>query len=158
MGPTALNKRGNKVKLDGYMFDSSKEAYFYTAFVKPSGYDFEVHPRFRLIECTSLTKVAKLSSMSYTPDFIIKDNSGKWLHVYDVKNSFGIYGIDAAAKLRFKLFAVKYQHPVEAVVVRKYDFKVITQGVTKPLRDKAALIKTDFDYNWLEATNYKQEA
>ena len=31
MGPTALNKRGNKVKLDGYTFDSSKEAYFYTA-------------------------------------------------------------------------------------------------------------------------------
>lgn len=158
MRPTALNKRGNKVKMDGYTFDSSKEAYFYQAFVKPSGYDFEVHPRLQLAKCSSLGPKAKVSSMGYTPDFIIKDEEGRWLHVYDVKNSFGIYGIDASVKLRFKLFAVKYQHPVEAVVVRKYDFKVITQGVTKPLHGKEALVKTGFDYSWLEATNYKQEA
>ena len=80
------------------------------------------------------------------------------MHVYDVKNSFGIYGIDAAAKLRFRLFAGKYGHPVEAVVVRKYDFKTIVQNVTKQLHSKTALVKKDFSYNWLEATNYKQEA
>ncbi len=32
--PTALNKRGTKVCLDGYKFDSQKEADFYTRFVK----------------------------------------------------------------------------------------------------------------------------
>ena len=36
--PTALNKRGNKVTIDGYTFDSQKEANFYTKFVKIVGY------------------------------------------------------------------------------------------------------------------------
>ena len=35
--PTALNKRGNKVTIDGYTFDSQKEANFYTKFVKNCG-------------------------------------------------------------------------------------------------------------------------
>lgn len=32
--PTALNKRGNKVLLDGYKFDSQKEAYILYMFPK----------------------------------------------------------------------------------------------------------------------------
>ncbi|MDT2392139.1 DUF1064 domain-containing protein [Enterococcus avium] len=153
--PTALNKRGNKVIIDGYTFDSEKEAQFYIRFVRDCGLPFEVHPRFKLTELTELpTGGGKISAIAFSPDFIIKDHAGKWLHVIDVKNSFGIYGIDQANKLRFRLFAITHGHPVEAVVIRKNDFKVITQGVTKPLNDKKPFVTTNFDYHWKDATNY----
>lgn len=151
--PTALNKRGNKVLLDGYTFDSEKEALFYERFVKYCGLPFEVHPRFALKELHPIDG-GKISSIVYSPDFIIKDHAGNWLHVIDVKNSFGIYGIDQSNKLRFRLFAMKYNHPVEAVVIRKNDFKVITQGVTKPLNEKKPFITNNFNYKWQDATNY----
>ena len=41
---------GKKVKLDGYTFDSKKEAQFYLQFVKPSGMRFDVHPHYRVID------------------------------------------------------------------------------------------------------------
>lgn len=151
--PTALNKRGSKVDLDGYTFDSEKEALFYQRFVKPCGLPFEVHPRFVLKELQQIVD-AKISAIAYSPDFIIKDFEGNWLHVIDVKNSFGPYGIDQANKLRFRLFAMKYGHPVEAVVIRKNDFKVITQGVTKQLKEKTPFITQGFNYHWRDATNY----
>lgn len=151
--PTALNKRGNKVYLDGFTFDSEKEARFYNQFVKFCGLPFEIHPRFVLCEKAEI-EGGNISSIAYSPDFIIKDLDGNWSHVIDVKNSHGIYGIDQANKLRFRLFAMKYSHPVEAVVVRKNDFKVITQGVTKPLNEKKPFVTTNFDYHWRDATNY----
>lgn len=95
-----------------------------------------------------------ISSIAYSPDFIIKDHDGNWLHVIDIKNSFGAYGIDQSNKLRFRLFAMKYGHPVEAVVIRSNDFKVITQGVTKPLNEKKPFITNNFNYHWRQATNY----
>lgn len=154
-GPTALNKRGNKVNIDGYVFDSEKEALFYQRFVKNCGFPFEVHPRFKLTELTELPGgKAKISQIAYSPDFIIKDFKGNWLHVIDVKNSFGAYGIDQSVKLRFRLFALKFKHPVEAVVIRARDFKVITQGVTKQLNEKEPFITSNFDYHWKDATNY----
>lgn len=155
--PTALNKRGHKVHCsDGYVFDSDKEHNFYHRFVKNCGYKYEVHPSFVLQKLTKLssTNKAKISAISYTPDFVIFGDVGEMIHVYDVKNSFGPYGIDQSNKLRFRLFAMKYGIPVEAVVIRANDFKTIVQGVTKPLSDKQPLIKTDFDYHWLEATKY----
>lgn len=152
--PTALNKRGNKVEIDGYRFDSEKEALFYQRFVKDCGLSFEIHPRFKLTELTELPEGGKITQIAYSPDFIIKDQDGNWLHVIDVKNSFGIYGIDQANKLRFRLFAITHGHPVEAVVIRKNDFKVITQGITKPLNDKKPFITTNFNYHWKDATNY----
>ena len=151
--PTALNKRGKKIEADGSKFDSKKEFDFYNRFVKDCGLPFEVHPRF-IVEPKQEIQGGNISSIAYTPDFIIFDPSGNWLHVYDVKNSLGPYGIDQSNKLRFRLFAMRYGHPVEAVVVRTNDFKVITQGVTKPLNDKEPLIKRDFNYSWVEATNY----
>lgn len=152
--PTALNKRGKKVVIDGYKFDSEKEALFYQRFVKDCGLPFEVHPRFKLTELTELPEGGKITQIAYSPDFIIKDHAGNWLHVIDVKNSFGMYGIDQSNKLRFRLFAIYFKHPVEAVVIRKNDFKVITQGVTKLLSEKDAFITKDFDYHWKDATNY----
>lgn len=151
--PTALNKRGNKVLLDGHTFDSEKEAQFYLRFVKNCGLPYEVHPRFTLLEKHELPG-ANISSIAYSPDFLIKDHKGNWLHVIDVKNSFGAYGIDASNKLRFRLFAMKFNHPVEAVVIRKHDFKVITQGVTKPLNEKKPFETDNFAYHWRQATNY----
>lgn len=151
--PTALNKRGIKVSFDGYKFDSQKEYLFYSKFVKGSGYKFDVHPAYELVATTPIEQ-AKIGSARYTPDFVIYDDGGKIKHVYDVKNSLTVYGIDASAKLRFRLFAARYGIPVEAVVVRANDFKTIAQCVTKPLNEKQPLIKRDFNYNWLEATNY----
>lgn len=151
--PTALNKRGNKVTIDGFTFDSEKEAKFYLKFVKDCGLPYEVHPRFILQEKHELP-IGNISSIAYSPDFIIKDPEGNWLHVIDIKNSFGAYGIDQSNKLRFRLFAMKFDHPVEAVVIRTNDFKVITQGVTKPLNEKKPFITTNFNYHWRQATNY----
>lgn len=151
-GPTALNKRGTKVIVDGYTFDSRKEADFYLRFVKDTIYPFEVHPKFVLSELKDIGD-ARIGKIVYTPDFVIYyDNT--IAHVYDVKNSFGVYGIDGQAKLRFRLFAGIYCIPVEAVVVRKHDFKVMAIGVTKQLKEP--LIKTDFNYRWQEATGYTE--
>ncbi|WP_143464123.1 DUF1064 domain-containing protein [Levilactobacillus enshiensis] len=149
--PTALNKRGNRVKLDGYTFDSQKEADFYTRFVKPSGLQYAIHPKYVLTPLTELGQV-KASQISYKPDFVIYKD-GEIAHVYDVKNSFGVYGIDSSVKLRFKLFLLKYGIPVEAVVIRKHDFKVIAQGITKQRKFTNPLVCTNMRYNWIEATN-----
>ena len=39
-----------KVELDGYRFDSQKEAAFYQRYVKPSGYKFECQKNFVLMD------------------------------------------------------------------------------------------------------------
>lgn len=154
--PTAINKHGSKIEADGYTFDSKKEFDFYDHFVKNCGFRFEVHPPFLLQELTQLpgTDRTKISAISYKPDFVIYDEYGQMIHVYDVKNSFGPYGIDQGNKLRFRLFAARYGVPVEAVVILAHEFKTIAQGVTKPLSDKDPLHKIDFNYSWIEATNY----
>ncbi|KWT47480.1 hypothetical protein ABB39_08670 [Levilactobacillus brevis] len=149
--PTALNKRGTKVHLDGYVFDSQKEADFYMRFVRDSGLQYTIHPKYVLMPLTELGKV-KASQISYKPDFVIYKN-GKISHVYDVKNSFGVYGIDGSVKLRFKLFLLSQGIPVEAVVVRKHDFKVIAQGITKQRKPTHPLVCTNLLYDWIEATN-----
>ncbi|WP_354631147.1 DUF1064 domain-containing protein [Levilactobacillus brevis] len=149
--PTALNKRGTKVHLDGYTFDSQKEADFYTRFVRDCGLRYTIHPKYVLTPLTELGKV-KASQISYKPDFVIYKD-GKIAHVYDVKNSFGVYGIDGSVKLRFKLFLLSQGIPVEAVVVRKHDFKVIAQGITKQRKPTHPLVCTNFLYDWIEATN-----
>lgn len=40
---------GRKVKLDGYTFDSVKEASFYAAYIKNSGKEYAVHPQYELL-------------------------------------------------------------------------------------------------------------
>lgn len=71
-----------------------------------------------------------------------------------VGEEINYYGIDQGNKLRFRMFAVRYGVPVEAVVILAHEFKTIAQGVTKPLNDKEPLHKTDLNYSWIEATNY----
>lgn len=143
--PTALNKRGTKVHLDGYVFDSQKEADFYMRFVRDSGLQYTIHPKYVLTPLTELGKV-KASQISYKPDFVIYKD-GKISHVYDVKNSFGVYGIDGSVKLRFKLFLLTQGIPVEAVVVRKHDFKVIAQGITKQRKPTQPLVCANLFYD-----------
>lgn len=152
--PTALNKRGNKVRLDGYTFDSQKEADFYTRFVKDSGFRYRVHPTIELAPLKVIAMPVKARQIRYTPDFIIYSKSGKPMHVYDVKNSFGMYGIDSGPKEKFAEFLHKFCILVEAVVIRKHDFKSIAQGVTKKRKDNDPLICTSLDYSWRDATAY----
>ena len=72
-----------------------------------------------------------IRSTIYIADFVVYDNLGNIAHVYDVKNSFSNYAIDAKAQLKFKLFAQRYNVPVEVVVILKNSFKVKILGVTK---------------------------
>lgn len=152
--PTALNKRGNRVELDGYVFDSQKEADFYTRFVRGSGLQYTIHPKFVLEPLQELPrdKRLKIGEESYKPDFVIYKNN-KIAHVYDVKNSFGIYGIPDGVNKKFKKFARRYGIPVEAVVVRRHDFKVIAWGITKKRKPTQPLVCTNLQYDWIEATN-----
>lgn len=148
--PTALNKRGRKVFIDGIKFDSQPEADFYSRFVKDCGYQFEVHPEF-ILEPATVKSGLKVSGIKYKPDFVIYDDNGKMLHVYDIKNSLGIFGIDASNKLRFRLFLIKSGIAVEAVVVGKRQFKVAAQGPYRSRNEKCPLYKHDFHYDWKEA-------
>lgn len=134
---------GEKVELDGYTFDSKKEAIWYARFVKPSGYEFKVHPKFELIPKIEVVHGLNLRSITYKPDFVIYNEDGSIKHVYDLKNSFTTYAIDIAASLRFKLFGWRYKLPVEVVVPRAKSFRVKVMGTTKKFEP---IEKTNFDY------------
>lgn len=160
--PTAINKRGTKIEKWGQKFDSQKELDFYERFIlkQVNPEHVSVHPHFVLAEKKLISQGASINSIRYTPDFVIYDDFMHILHVYDVKNSFGPYGIDNGNKLTFRLFAMHTGIPVEAVVVRRHDFKAACIGVTKQLNltGKAStpkpIIRNDVFYNWKEATNY----
>lgn len=160
--PTALNKRGTKIEKWGQKFDSQKELDFYERFIlkQVDPKHVSVHPKFVLANKTVVQQGAVINSIRYTPDFIIYDDFMHILHVYDVKNSFGIYGIDNGNRITFRLFAMHTGVPVEAVVVRKHDFKAACIGVTKQLnltgkaKTPKPIIRNDVFYNWMEATNY----
>lgn len=134
---------GKKVKLDGYTFDSKKEAQFYLQFVKPSGMRFDVHPHYRVIDLFSIGGY-RMRGMTYTPDFVLKRPDGSIAHVYDVKAGFTNYSVSTAARLRFKLFALRYHVPVECVIVRKHDFRVKILGLTTKL-DEYKRHSVDYD-------------
>ncbi|GKT04411.1 DUF1064 domain-containing protein [Furfurilactobacillus sp. WILCCON 0119] len=160
--PTALNKSGKKIEKWGQKFDSQKELDFYERFIKDqvASDRVSVHPRFVLADKKQVEQGAVISGIRYTPDFVIYDDFMHILHVYDVKNSFGVYGIDNGNRLTFRLFAMQTGVPVEAVVVRKHDFKAACIGVTKQLnlsgqaKTPSPIVRSDVFYNWKEATNY----
>ena len=150
---------GEKVKVDGYTFDSKKEYDFYRKFVRDCGYRFEVHPNFSLHDTFKLAgRDVNIRSSRYTPDFVIYDENDSIMHVYDLKNSFTTYAIDQAAALRFKWFAWRYQIPVEVVVPRAHDFKVKILGTTKRF-NPVTRSNIDYDLNELieEGFNKKEE-
>jgi len=124
---------GKKVEYKGYKFDSTKEADFFRHFIEDTGLKYKVHPSFELIPKFEVYDgLLNIRSMKYTPDFVIYDEQGNLKHVLDIKNSFKApYGIDTAASNRFKLFAKKYQIPVEVIVPRTHDFRMKVVGTTK---------------------------
>lgn len=82
--PTALNKRGNKVYMDGYRFDSQKECDFYAKFIRDSGVKFDIHPRYELLPLKELG-VYKTRSISYTPDVVTygdEDEEMRWFPLF----------------------------------------------------------------------------
>lgn len=112
---------GKKVKLDGYTFDSQKEAQFYQRFIKDCGHRYKVHPSYPLLD-KCLVGGYDMKAHGYRPDFVVYDGD-EVAHVYDVKTSLDNRAVDASAKLRFAIFARRYGVPVEVVVPRKNDFK-----------------------------------
>lgn len=147
-------KKGNKVNYKNRIFDSQKEFFFYQRFCEKydndpnSEFVIKVHPSFQIIDSWELDPGLKIRGAKFTPDIVVNDRQGHLLHVYDVKNGFSAYAVDAACKLRFKLFTKLYKVPVEAVVVRKNDFKVKVYGTTKKTKE---YIFKDINYSWQEA-------
>ena len=143
-------KKGNKVKTENYVFDSQKEFLFFDRFLKKyddaqnSEFIVKIHPNYEIIEKFKISGIT-IRGANFKPDFVIEDRQGNLLHVYDVKNGFSAYAIDAACKLRFKLFTKRYGVPVECAIVRKNDFKVKIYGTTK--KTEIHVFK-DINYDW----------
>lgn len=106
-----------------------------------------MHESFSLIEKFSIRGKTNVRGVKYSPDFCVYNEANELTHVYDIKNSFGIYGIDTSVSLRAKLFEKKYGIPIEFVVIRKNDFKVKVIGTTKKFEP---IIKENIDYSWEE--------
>ena len=70
-----------KVELDGYRFDSQKEAAFYERYIKPSGYKFECQKNFVLMDKYEGLGVVNLKRTAYRADFVIFNNDGSIKHV-----------------------------------------------------------------------------
>lgn len=141
---------GKKVIIDGYKFDSQKEAKFYQTYLKDTDLNYTVHETFTIIPKQDLTQNVRLRSGVYTPDFVIRDSKGELEHVIDLKNSFTQYGVDAAAQLRFKLFFQRFGKPVEVVVPRAHSFLMKVMGTTKKF---TPIELTGIDYNLQELLN-----
>lgn len=134
------------------IFDSQKEFFFYQRFLEKydrpdSEFVVLVHPSYNIIDKFEISGLT-IRGAKYTPDVVITDKQNNLLHVFDVKNGFTAYAIDAASKLRFKLFTERYGVPIECVVVRKADFKVKVFGTTKKTKEH---IFKDINYKWQEA-------
>ena len=145
-------KKGNKVNYKNMIFDSQKEFLFYQRFLEKydrpdSEFVVLVHPSYNIIDKFEISGLT-IRGARYTPDMVITDKQGNLLHIYDVKNGFTAYAIDAAAKLRFKLFTKRFGIPVEAIIPRKNDFKVKIFGTTKKTQEH---IFKDINYDWQEA-------
>lgn len=133
---------GKKVKLDGYTFDSQKEASFYAAYIKNSGKEYAVHPQYELLPIFD-TGMVRVGAIYYHPDFVVFGSDKSIEHVYDVKTSVDYKGADPSAQLRFKLFWRKYGVPVEVVTPLRSYFKVKILGTTTKTQPMHQRIKRD---------------
>ncbi|SDN12205.1 DUF1064 domain-containing protein [Limosilactobacillus mucosae] len=133
---------GRKVKLDGYTFDSQKEASFYAAYIKNCGKKYAVHPQYQLMPIYD-AGMARVGAIYYRPDFVVYGPKNVIEHVYDVKTSVDYQGVDSSAQLRFKLFWRKYGIPVEVVTPLRSYFKVKILGTTTKTQPMHQRIKRD---------------
>lgn len=126
-----MNHFGKKVRYKDWIFDSIKERDFFIQFIESSGKKFKVHPSYKIIDKFPLCGYNQKSN-TYTPDFVVYGADGAVEHVYDVKTGINQRAVDAAAKLRFKLFSLKTGLPVEVVAPRQHDFKMKLPGFSNP--------------------------
>lgn len=142
---------GKKVPYKEWTFDSIKERDFFIRFIETSGKRFDVHPNFKLVEKFRVGG-RNQRGIGYAPDFVVYAHDSSIEHVYDVKSGINQRAVDTAAKLRFKLFALKTGLPVEVVVPRKHDFKMKLYGFTTTFQDvhirknrKGKVVKQSYD-------------
>ena len=133
-----------KVKLDGYTFDSQKEASFYAAYIKSCGKKYAVHPQYQLMPIYDAGMV-RVGAIYYHPDFVVFGSGKSIEHVYDVKTSVDYKGADPSAQLRFKLFWRKYGVPVEVVTPYRSYFKTRILGTTTKVQPMHQRIKKNGD-------------
>lgn len=153
-----MNHFGKKVHYKKWTFDSIKERDFFIRFIENSGKRFKVHPSYKVVDKFPVCGYNQ-RGITYAPDFIVYGSDGAIEHVYDVKSGINQRAIDTAAKLRFKLFALKTGIPVEVVVPRKHDFKMKLFGFTTNFQDEHVRInrkgkKISDYYNVYKNTDY----
>lgn len=124
-----MNHFGKKVHYKEWTFDSIKERDFFVKYVERSGYKFKVHQSFKVVDKFAVGGMNQ-RGITYAPDFVIYNEQDEIIHVYDVKTGISQRAVDTAAKLRFKLFALRTGKPVEVVVPRAHDFKMKLFGFT----------------------------
>lgn len=121
---------GKKVPYKDWDFDSIKERDFFIQFIESSGKKFKIHPSYKVVDKFPVGGYNQ-RGITYAPDFVVFDDEGAIVHVYDVKTGINQRAVDTSAKLRFKLFSLKTGIPVEVVVPRKHDFKMKLPGYGK---------------------------
>ncbi|RHW45281.1 hypothetical protein DS832_07870 [Bombilactobacillus bombi] len=57
----------------------------------------QIHPNFTLHDKFTVGVIKNMRGLTYKPDFVIFEPSGELKHVYDVKNSFGVYGVGCSS-------------------------------------------------------------
>ena len=113
--PKTNKYKNQKVLVDNILFDSKKEANYYTKLKilrdagKISGLrlqeKFILHPSFKLNGKT-------YRAITYVADFVYKDDKG--MHVVDVKSE--ATRKDKVYRLKKKMFAYKYHIEIEEVI------------------------------------------
>jgi hypothetical protein len=83
-----MSKYNNKkTTVDGYRFDSKKEAAYYQELClrKRAGdiFDFDIHKRYTLVPKFINSEGKKIRAMTYTPDFVIYHDG--FVEIVDVK-------------------------------------------------------------------------
>jgi len=106
-------RKVKKVELDGYKFDSKKEANYYRELClrKKAGdiYDFKLRPKF-ILQPAYIKNGKKVRAITYTADFLIINNDGSQV-VIDVK------GFESNMfKLKKKIFEYVYKDKTLKVV------------------------------------------
>ena len=70
-----------------------------------------------------------MKAKTYVPDFLIYDEEGDWTHVIDIKTGFNFKAIDSGTRDKFRLFAKRYNFPVEIVVPSTKTFRMKILGL-----------------------------
>ncbi|MCP9313828.1 DUF1064 domain-containing protein [Liquorilactobacillus satsumensis] len=133
---------GKKVQIDGFKFDSKREAQFYLTFVRECPYRFDVQRSFTLQDNFTVGGL-KMRRTDYRADFVIYNEDNTLRHVIDIKNGFSPFAVDQKSRLKFKFFAARYNLPVEVIVPRKHDFRLQILGLTTKFEEKHF---SNFDY------------